>query len=88
MMQIVVVYAEPMQQTLLNVHVAKGSTVLKAIDASGIRTLYPALSFDHVGIFGKKVTLETVLTEGDRIEIYRALPMDPKTARMLRAQQE
>jgi len=32
-----------------------------------------------VGIFGKLAALETVLADGDRIEIYCPLTVDPKT---------
>ncbi len=31
-----------------------------------------------VGIFSKQVCLETIVREGDRIEIYRPLLIDPK----------
>jgi uncharacterized protein len=40
-----------------------------------------------VGIFGKIARAEHVLQDGDRIEIYRLLTADPKTARRERAQQ-
>lgn len=38
-----------------------------------------------VGIYGKLKPRDTVLREGDRIELYRALKADPKEARRLRA---
>jgi putative ubiquitin-RnfH superfamily antitoxin RatB of RatAB toxin-antitoxin module len=38
-----------------------------------------------VGIFAKKKTLDTVLRERDRIEIYRPLVADPKDSRRKRA---
>jgi putative ubiquitin-RnfH superfamily antitoxin RatB of RatAB toxin-antitoxin module len=38
-----------------------------------------------VGIYGKKKTLDTVLRERDRIEIYRPLVADPKDSRRKRA---
>ena len=38
-----------------------------------------------VGIFGKLKTLDTVLHEHDRIEIYRPLLADPKESRRSRA---
>jgi putative ubiquitin-RnfH superfamily antitoxin RatB of RatAB toxin-antitoxin module len=38
-----------------------------------------------VGIYGKKKTLDTVLRERDRIEIYRPLVADPKDSRRRRA---
>jgi hypothetical protein len=38
-----------------------------------------------VGIFSKFATLDTVLREKDRVEIYRALIADPKKVRKERA---
>jgi len=32
-------------------------------------------------VFGKVTTLDTVLSDGDRIEIYRPLTVDPKTVK-------
>ncbi len=39
----------------------------------------------QVGIFGKKKTADTVLRDGDRVELYRALLADPKESRRRRA---
>ena len=63
---------------------AEGSTVRDAVLASG---LLPRFDPDHcpVGIFGKKKAPDTVLREGDRVEIYRPLVADPKDARRRRA---
>ena len=38
-----------------------------------------------VGIHGRRVTLDTPLRDGDRVEIYRPLGVDPKEARRRRA---
>jgi len=38
-----------------------------------------------VGIFGQKATMEQALRDGDRVEIYRALLIDPKEVRRQRA---
>jgi putative ubiquitin-RnfH superfamily antitoxin RatB of RatAB toxin-antitoxin module len=38
-----------------------------------------------VGIFGRVARREQMLADGDRIEIYRALAIDPKSARRARA---
>ena len=54
------------------------ATVREAISASG-------LSGSACGIFGKRVTLDTLLSDGDRVEIYRPLAVDPKEARRRRA---
>lgn len=34
-----------------------------------------------VGIWGRATTPQTALQEGDRVEVYRPLKVDPKTAR-------
>lgn len=39
----------------------------------------------QVGIFAKKKTPDTVLREGDRVELYRPLLADPKETRRRRA---
>lgn len=38
-----------------------------------------------VGVFGKKLELEATLCDGDRVELYRALVVEPKVARRRRA---
>ncbi|WP_426191334.1 RnfH family protein [Massilia sp. DWR3-1-1] len=43
----------------------------------------PALH--QVGVFGKKRPLESVLRDGDRVELYRPLLADPKESRRRRA---
>jgi hypothetical protein len=47
----------------------------------------PGLVIDpaHLGIFSRKVAPDHVLGEGDRVEIYRPLILDPKEARRRRA---
>jgi uncharacterized protein len=63
-----------------------GSTVDDAIVASGV---VERLSFDRatsgVGVFGRRVPLTTVLHDGDRVELYRPLIVDPMDARRRRA---
>ena len=41
-----------------------------------------------LGIFGKRVKDDTVLRDGDRIEVYRPLVADPKDARRKRVLQK
>jgi putative ubiquitin-RnfH superfamily antitoxin RatB of RatAB toxin-antitoxin module len=84
-----VVYALPDKQTLLKQQVAAGTTVLEAIQASGILEKYPQIDIatSKVGIFGKLVKNDTVLREKDRIEIYRPLIADPKEVRRKRAEE-
>jgi len=83
-----VCYANPQQQWLLPIELPPESVVSQAIEASGILSHSPELTLEilKVGIFGKKCPLDTVLKEGDRVEIYRPLTIDPKVARRLRAE--
>jgi len=85
--RIEVAYATPDKQTLLSLEVPHGCTVAEAIDLSGIREEYPEMEQDlkAVGIFSKKVSLDDELREGDRVEIYRPLLVDPKEMRKQRA---
>lgn len=85
--RIEVVYATPANQSLLEISVPARTRVREAIAASGLLEMYPELDVDDlpVGIFGQRVTGQTTVAEGDRIEIYRPLVMDPKEARRQRA---
>ncbi|WP_454786137.1 RnfH family protein [Legionella sp. WA2024007413] len=62
-----------------------GATVLDALNVSGIYEDYPETQGMSVGIYAKQVSLEQVLQEGDRIEIYRPLVLDPKEKRRQKA---
>ncbi len=82
-----IVFALPDRQHLSTVQVAAGCTLGQAIEVSGIRAHINDLEIgDHnVGIYARPASLGTVLTDGDRIEIYRPLTRDPKDMRRLRA---
>ena len=82
-----VAYAKANKQSLISVEVENGATLKEAVLASGILDTYKEidLSKDRVGIFSKFATLETVLREKDRVEIYRPLIADPKKVRKERA---
>lgn len=85
--EVEVAYALPGEQRLVRVRVPAGATVRQAIERSGVLARYSQLNAAplRVGIFGKFVTLQTPLREGERVEIYRALTVDPKDARRRRA---
>lgn len=86
-MQIVVVYSEPGQQASLKLEVPEGTCVKAAIERSGILGLFPHidLGVQKVGIYARIVKLDTVLREGDRVEIYRQITCDPKTVPVRRS---
>ena len=82
-----VAYALPDKQSLISIKIKNGSTLKDAIEASGILEAFQQIDLtkDRVGIFAKFATLDTVLREKDRVEIYRPLVADPKKARKERA---
>ena len=82
-----VAYAEPDKQLILPVNIDLGTTIGGAIVQSGIMMDYPDLELEDakVGIFGKAAVMTTVLSDGDRVEIYRPLIADPKEVRRKRA---
>lgn len=83
-MEVEVVYALPGSQQLVKVHLKPGATVWDAVIASGFTT-QPQQKF---GIFGKAVPPDTRVAQGDRVEIYRPLLIDPKEARRNRARKQ
>ena len=62
--------------------VPKGQTVEWCLNASGLWSLHPTLVGGKVGIFGKLVTVDTVVEDGDRIEVY--VPCDADAAKNAR----
>ena len=84
---VTIVYALPGAATEIEVGLAEGATVAEAIKRSGIAARLPAadIAGAPVGIFGKRVRRDTVLGDGDRIELYRRLVADPKAKRRRRA---
>jgi len=82
-----VAYALPEKQRIIAVNVDDGTTIGGAIVQSGIMNEFPELDVEHsdVGIFGKAAAMTTVLSDGDRVEIYRQLIADPKEVRRKRA---
>lgn len=80
-MQIGIAYSETAQQVWLKIEVPDDSTVLDAIERSGILKHFPHIDLarQKVGIFGRLVRPDTALKAGDRVEIYRPIIADPET---------
>ncbi len=90
-----VAYALPDRQKIFELMVSRGTTALEAVRQSGIEREFPGLDPEQadMGIFAKVMDgkalpppAEYVLEEGDRVEIYRPLQIDPKAARLQRAE--
>lgn len=78
-----VVFALAERQKLVTVAVAPGATASEAVAASGIAQAFPdqELSACRLGIWGRLIEGGQLLQDGDRIEIYRPLSIDPREAR-------
>jgi len=85
--EVEVVYVTENQQFLKTLTLATGTRVDQSIEASGLFDDFPELesSENPVGIYGKKVSQNQVLKDGDRVEVYRPLEIDPMQARRNRA---
>jgi len=82
-----VAYVTPDQQFNLAVEYQEGLTAKEAIELSGIRMQVDLPEILQLGIFGVRLTDENqILAVGDRVEIYRALTVNPKDIRRKRAE--
>ena len=81
--EVEVVFARPDKQVLLPVALRADATVADALAESGLRQQFPETDFDRLssGIWGRLVPREHPLADGDRVEFYRPLELDPKDAR-------
>ena len=81
-----VAYATSEQQFHLEVPFQSGMTALDAIEQSGIREQVELPEMLQLGIFGIRLENSAQLMQaGDRVEIYRALTINPKDIRRNRA---
>ncbi|MGI9201591.1 MAG: RnfH family protein [Woeseiaceae bacterium] len=81
------VFVAPGSQAFHVLELPADATVANAIAASGLANDYPDHPINElpVGIWGRRVAPEQVLRDGDRVEVYRELLLDPMDARRLRA---
>ena len=84
---VAVCYALPDVSFLVQLDVDDGTTIAQAIAASGVLARFPEIDLtrNQLGLFGKLKPADTVLRDGDRIEIYRPLQADPMESRRRRA---
>ena len=81
-----VAFTTPEQQFHIIVEYVEGMTALDAIEKSDIRNQVELPEQLQLGIFGVRIKdANTILTAGDRVEIYRALTINPKDIRRNRA---
>jgi putative ubiquitin-RnfH superfamily antitoxin RatB of RatAB toxin-antitoxin module len=77
-MKVEVVAARADGADIVTLTLPAGATVRDAVAAAH-------LAGTAFGIFGKRVSPDAKLADGDRVEVYRPLAMDPKEARRRRA---
>lgn len=81
-----VAYTNQHEQFIIPLIVDQNCTVENAIQLSKILLQCPEINLQNnkIGIFSKTVQLNQILKDGDRIEIYRPITIDPKLARINR----
>lgn len=84
-----VVFAEPLRAVSKTFRVAAPATVAEVLRLASEAPEFAGLIGAHpaVGIFGRRTALSHPVEEGDRIELYRPLAADPKSARRSRARE-
>lgn len=82
-LRVSVVYALPERQTVLEVVSPTPLSAVEAVHRSGVLSAHPELdpAALNLGVHGELVAPDTPLRDGDRVEIYRPLRMDPREAR-------
>jgi putative ubiquitin-RnfH superfamily antitoxin RatB of RatAB toxin-antitoxin module len=86
-LRVQVVFALPRATHVRELEVAPGTTVREAVQRSGLAEAEPALDLATAtfGVWNRRVAPDAPVRDGDRIEVYRPLLVDPKEARRHRA---
>ncbi|GED23133.1 UPF0125 protein [Halomonas halmophila] len=92
MMQVEVAFALPSRQRIIQLSLPEGTTAREAVQQADLPHHFPEVApatFDEapLGIFGKPLRdpQQHAMRDGDRVEVYRPLQLDPKAARIARA---
>ncbi len=92
-LEVSVVYATAAQQLEYPLVVVAGASLAQVVAAAmpALRQAFPAVEWDDpavtltLGVWGERVSSQALVHSGDRVEIYRQLPVDPKASRRSRA---
>ena len=81
-----IVYATAEKQWLREFDVQRGTSAQELIEKSNFLVEVEFLKEFNInaisiGVFAQRITLDYLLEEGDRLEIYRPLTADPKEVR-------
>ncbi len=83
LIEVQVAYARPDVQVVRAISVPAGTRARAVLMLSGLAAQFAEIDLDHcpLGIFGREISGERELQAGDRLEVYRPLIRDPRTAR-------
>lgn len=84
-MDVEVCRAEPDRVTRVRLQLPDGANVGDAVARSGLAAASGVDAASGYAVFGRRATPETLLHDGDRVELLRPLKADPKEARRRRA---
>lgn len=86
-LRVIVAIALAQRQEVIELKLPEGSTVAAALAAADLAARAPELDLQRArcGIWSKPCERDTVLRDGDRVEVYRPLQADPKAKRRERA---
>lgn len=78
-----VCYARPEAAEVIEIEIVEGTTARQAVEQSGLLDRCPGLDLSRCGLgsFGRPIKAGDRLRPGDRLEVYRPLPNDPKEMR-------
>lgn len=81
--EIEVVFAESEKQALTVLVVTSGATIKEVVAMSGVLDQFPHQNRDELtfGVWGRVANDDQVVKDGDRVEVYRPLELDPREAR-------
>jgi uncharacterized protein len=87
-LRIEVACAMPQRAIVKTLELAAPASVADALNAAAADPDFAGIDFagSPVGVFGVSVARDQPLATGDRVEVYRALTVDPKAARRERVQ--
>ena len=87
MLRISVAIALAQRQEVVELELPEGSRVADALQAAQVRERLRGIETGvlDTGIWSRRCASDTLLRDGDRVEIYRPLAADPKALRRERA---
>ena len=82
-------YAEPDRAVVRTYSLVPRATVDDVLRFAAADRAFAGIDIAHaaVGVFGQPAAADQHVSDGDRVEIYRPLAVDPKTARRTRARE-